>query len=82
MLAILLGLGAAMLIGLFAHGVYGTTGIMAHEWIDIVFLALVVSGAAVALINAVSACLPCQLSRTLRMHAMSTWLCRNRPCKP
>lgn len=82
MFAILLGLGAAMLFGLFAHGVYGTTGIMAHEWIDIVFWALIGSGAAVSLINTASACLPCQLARTLRMNAARAWLCRNRPCNP
>ena len=80
MFPVLIGLSAATLFGLLAHGIYGTSGVIQHEWIDIVFWSLIGAGAGVSLINTIGACLPCRFSKVVRAARLESRLCGATPC--
>jgi len=80
MLPIFIGLVSATLFGLVAHGVYGTETLIDHAWIDMVFWALIATGAAVSLANALDGCLPCRLRRITPLRGLGERLCRGLPC--
>ena len=80
MLPTLIGLTVATLFGLLAHGIYGTEQIMQHEWIDIVFWSLIGTGFGVSMIHILGACIPCQLSRRLRIEPLRRVFCGQLHC--
>ena len=80
MFPVLFGLSAAMLFGLLAHGYYGTDGLITHQWIDIVFWSLIGTGVGISTINAFKTCLPCRVSKVVRVARLENWLCRSTPC--
>ena len=66
MFPILVGIGSALLFGIFAFGTYGLEGIKEYTWIGMVFWALIASALLVFAINRKVPCLFCHLSRRLR----------------
>ena len=80
MLPVLIGLVSAMAFGILSHSIYGTSGIMNHAWIDTVFWALIGTGVAVSAMNMIGECLPCRVSRLLRVRKAADALCKKTPC--
>lgn len=74
MIPILVGLVSAMIFSIVTYMMYGLEGVMLRDWIDQVFWALIVTGIAIGVVNAIWRCLPCQLSKlTHNAKLTDTW---------
>lgn len=63
MIPILVGLVSALLFSIITYMMYGLESVMLRDWIDQVFWALILTGMAIGVVNAMWRCLPCQLSK-------------------
>ena len=79
MLPILLGLILAMLFGLISFLVYGLDGLINYPWIDTVFWGLIVTGAAITLINEAGQCLLCRMKKIFPMRQFDRF-CNDLAC--
>ncbi len=75
MLATLIGLVAAMIFSFATYMIYGLEGVMTQQWIDTVFWALIATGVAVGVINAIWRCLACEISKRLHSRTLADWTC-------
>ncbi len=77
MLPMLIALSVASAFGLMAHAVYGTDGLIDQAWIDVVFWAIISTGAGVWLLQVFSSCLACRLVRLVRAASIAPGACRD-----
>ncbi len=75
MIPTLFGLVAAMIFSIVTYMIYGLEGVMLRDWIDQVFLAMIFTGMAIGMANAIWRCLPCQLSRLTHSKKLSDAWC-------
>lgn len=79
MLPILLGLVLAMLFGLMSFLVYGLEGLVNYPWVDAVFWGLIVTGAAITLINQAGQCLACKFQKLVTIKPFERY-CNDLAC--
>jgi len=72
---------AASLFGIIATLMLGSSGLLTHAWVDVVFWSLIGAGVALTAINITWECLPCRASLLSHKRSLIERLCRNPLCE-